>query len=328
MKVLLIGGTGLISTAISRDLLARGDEVVLYNRGKTEARLPAGATTIVGDRKDFPAFEAEMANHTFDAVIDMIGYHPDEIQSCLRAFRGRIGHYIFCSTVDVHTKPCATYPVTEHTPRDPIGDYGVNKKIIEDILFNQSDLPFTIIRPAHTYGESSTMIHTFGWIPYMLKRLRHGLPVVVHGDGTSLWASCHVDDVARAFVNALGNPVALGKAYQTTGEQCVTWDQYHQHIARAMGAPDPTIVHIPTDVLTKWEPDRTGVVKNNFQYCNIFDNSLARAELGFVQKIELEEGARRTVAWLDERNKIDSAADEPFYDQLLERWDRAINGTL
>lgn len=325
MRVLIIGGTGLISTSITKQLLARGDEVVLFNRGKTKVRVPEGATIMHGDRNEFAAFEASMADQTFDAVIDMVAFGPAQIESALRAFTGRAGHYVFCSTVDVYTKPAPNLPVTEHTSRHAPSDYGVNKAACEDVLFGSTGLPFTIIRPAHTYGEGGTMIHTFGWTNQTWKRVREGKPIVVHGDGSAAWASCHIDDVANAFVNSLGNPKAMGKAYHTTGDQCVPWDTYHQEVAAAMGAPTPTIVHIPTDVLCNWAPDKMEVTRLNFQYSNIFDNNAAHQDLGFVQTISLRDGARRTIAWLDANGMIDGAVEEPFYDEVLARWDRAMS---
>lgn len=326
MKTLIIGGTGLISTAISRELLARGDDLTLYNRGRSESRIPPGAQTITGDRKDFAAFERQMVEAgEFDAVIDMVCFTPQEAKSAIRAFKGRTRQFVFCSTVDVYSKPPDRFPVLEDESRRARSDYGTNKARCEDLFMAahaRGDFAATIIRPAHTYGEGGAIIHTFGWSTTYLDRIRKGKPIVTHGDGSALWCSCHVDDVGRAFVGALGNARAFGRAYHTTGEEWMTWDRYHAGVAEAMGAPAPTLVHIPTDLLGQIAPERAGVTVANFQYSNIFDNTAARADLGFRYTIPWVEGARRTIRWLDERGRIENSDDDPFEDQIIAAWER------
>ncbi len=330
MKVLILGGTGLISTAITRQLLERGDDVTLYNRGRTEVRVPSGATTLHGDRKEYAAFEAQMADAgPFDAVIDMIGFVPEDAESLIRAFRGRVNQVIFCSTVDVYTKPAARYPYTEAAERKPQSDYGRNKVLCEDALMEadaRGDFHVTIIRPASTYGEGGTLVHTFGWRTETFDRLRQGLPVVVHGDGTALWVVCHVDDEAVAFVNALGAEVAFGKAYHATGEEWLTWNRYHELICESMGWPAPTLVHIPSDLLNRIATERFGVIESNFQYNNIYDNRAACEDLGFRYTIPFIEGARRTLNWMEENSRIAPASADPFHDCLLAEWERLSAG--
>ena len=256
MRVLIIGGTGLISTAITRFLVERGDDVTLYNRGQTEADIPEGYNTIIGNRKDYAAFEAQMGEAgSFDAVIDMIGFVPADVESAMRAFRGRTGHFIFCSTVDVYTKPAHRYPVREDAERQPMPSfpYAYNKAKCERLLeeaHERGDFPVTIIRPAHTYGEGRGLIHSFGLGgAYYFNRIRLGKPILTHGDGSSLWAACHRDDVGRAFAEAVGNEKVFGKGYHTASEEPMTWNQYHQTVAQAMNAPEPELIHIPTDML-------------------------------------------------------------------------------
>jgi nucleoside-diphosphate-sugar epimerase len=204
MKILIIGGTGLISTGITRLLVERGDEVTLYNRGRTEADLPSGFKVIQGDRKDYSAFEVQIANlEPFDTVIDMIGFLPEEVESDVRAFRGRTKQFIFCSTIDVYTKPAKRYPIREDEQRQLVESfpYAYNKAKCERILeqaHQRGDFPVTIIRPAHTYGEGRALIDSFRGGFYYLDRIRKGKPIIVHGDGNSLWVSCYrrgVDDL-------------------------------------------------------------------------------------------------------------------------------------
>jgi nucleoside-diphosphate-sugar epimerase len=326
VRVLIIGGTGVISTPLTRQLVARGDDVTLYNRGQHEARFAAPVPTIHGDRRDVAAFEQQIAAAgRFDAVVDMIGFVPDDVTSAVRACRGRTDHYLFCSTVDVYAKPASRYPYREDEPHGGLGAYAVNKVACEAILREahaRGDLPVTIIRPAHTYGEGNCFVHTWGRQTSYIDRLCRGKPIVVHGDGQSLWTNGYADDVARAFVGAIDNPATIGRAYHTPGEEWLTWNQHHQGVAAALGAPEPELVHIPTDLIVAVAPERGAILRDNFQYNNIFDTTAARADLGYAPVIGWEEGVRRTVAWLDARGRIDSSDDDPFEDRLIASWRR------
>ncbi|MBV9470148.1 MAG: NAD-dependent epimerase/dehydratase family protein [Abitibacteriaceae bacterium] len=324
MKILIIGGTGLISTAITRYLLERGDDVTLCNRGKAES--PQGAKQITGDRKDFNRFEAQMAEAgTFDCVLDMICYLPEEAHSDIRAFKGRVGHFIFCSTVDVYSKPATRYPYLDNEPHGALNSYGQNKSICEQLFMEaheRGDFPVTTLRPAHTYGDSGALIHSFGWGMAYLDRLRRGKPIIVHGNGQSLWVSAHVNDVGLSFVHAAGNEQAYGKGYHVTGEEWLTWNQYYQKAAEVMGWPEPNLVHIPVPLLCKVAPQLAGSVADNFQFNNIFDNSAAKADLDFRYTVTYADGVRRVVSWSEEHGKIQSSDENLFYDRLLATWQR------
>ena len=332
MRVLIVGGTGLISTAITRFLMERGDDVTLYNRGIRPLQIPQKPKRIIGDRTDYAAFEAQMAEAGhFDCVIDMVCFLPEDAESAVRAFRARVEQYIFCSTVDVYTKPAKRYPVTDDAERQPASSfpYAVNKAACENILLQahrRVDFQATFIRPAYTYGEGAGPIHTFGWGTYYLDRVRKGKPIVVHGDGTSFWVACHRDDVAKAFVGAVGNKRAFGKAYHVTGEEWMTWNQYHERVAEAMDAPAAKLVHIPSELLYLVAPKRATWCLENFRFNNIFDNAAARADLGFRYTIPWVEGVRRVVAWLDEHGKIKNSDDFPFYDRIIEAWQELGEG--
>jgi nucleoside-diphosphate-sugar epimerase len=318
-------------------LVARGDQVTLYNRGiRKNVILSAvegseflnNVTRIIGDRTKFATFESQMAETgTFDCVIDMVCYRPEEAESAIRAFKGRVGQYIFCSTVDVYTKPANCYPIREQEERQPSPTfpYAFNKAACENIFLSAHQrgdfAPITIIRPAHTYGEDGGLIHSLGWQTYYLDRIRKGRPIIVHGDGSSLWATCHRDDVGRAFVEAVGNAATFGQAYHVTGEEWMPWDRYHQGVAEAMDAPNPDLVHIPTDLLGKVLPERATWCVKNFQYNNIFDNTAAHTDLDFRYTISWVEGACRTIQALEARDGIENSDDYPFYDRLIEAWD-------
>jgi nucleoside-diphosphate-sugar epimerase len=324
MNILIIGGTGLISAPMTRFFVERGDEVTHYNRGQLDLYpAPAEVRTIRGDRTDYPSFERQIAElGSFDCVIDMVGYAPGDGESVVRAFRGRVGHFIFCSTVDVYLKPASRYPYTEDEEYGGLNAYSSNKVIIERTLraaHERGDFPLTIIRPAYTYGEGRGPLNPFGG-PY-LDRIRAGKPIIVHGDGSSLWGACHCEDVARAFVAAAGRPHTFGKAYHTPGEEWMTWNQYHQRVAEAIGAPEPTLVHIPTEVLARIAPKRAGIIAENFQFNNIFDTTAARTDLDFQYTISWTEGVQRMAHWLEAHDKL-GGSDDRLQDELIAAWQR------
>jgi len=325
MKILIIGGTGLISTSITRLLLEQKADVTLFNRGQSKSRFPTGAKQITGDRRDFAAFERLVREASpFDCAIDMICYRPDEAECDVRVFGAHTKQFIFCSTIDVYAKPARRYPYRDDEPHEGLGDYALNKVRCEAI-FAQAQragaLNVTTIRPAWTYGEGRGLLFPFGG-DVTLTRMSCGKPIVVHGDGTSLWVGCHADDVAGAFVKAIGNARAFGKSYHATGEEPLTWDQYYRVVAEALGAPPPRLVHIPSELLARVAPERAAWCEINFKYCNIFDNSAARTDLGFRYTIPLLEGARRVIGSLREQGRIPASDNDPEYERVLAEWQR------
>jgi nucleoside-diphosphate-sugar epimerase len=328
MKILIVGGTGLISSHIANQLLERGDEVTLFNRGRREKSFQGNLRSITGDRKNFAAFEARMAEAgPFDCVIDMVCFRSEEAESAVRAFGGRTDHYIFCSTVDVYVKPADRYPITESAGRGGAYPYAANKTRCEKVLneaHDRGDLPVTVIRPAHTYADEGLIIFALGNSPVQLGRLRQGKPIVVQGDGNSFWVSCRSEDVARAFVNATGRSQTHGKAYHVAGEEWLTWNRYYEIVAKALEAPAPRLVHIPTEVLARIAPKRSGLIANNCWGNNIFDTTAARTDLDFAYTIPFLEGTKRTVAWLDRHEGIVEDSGDTFDDKLIAQWETLV----
>ena len=245
----------------------------------------------------------------------------------IRAFKGRTPHYVFCSTTDVYTKPAKHYPVREAEERKPRKEfaYAWEKAECETLLeqaHERGDFALTIIRRSATYGEGRGAVDPFRSEPFYFDRIRKNKPLIVHGDGMSLWTSCHRDDVGRAFARAAGNSAAFGKAYNATGEDCMTWNQYWQGIAEALGKPCPRLVHIPTDLLVRVVPEKASWCGMNFQYDNIFFNDAAKRDLDFKVTIRWVEGMRRSVKWLDEHGRIPPCEGFPWYDEIIEAWDR------
>jgi nucleoside-diphosphate-sugar epimerase len=325
-RILVIGGTGLIGGAIVRQLVDGGSDVTVVSRAATSGRHSPAVRHIRVDRRDLPAFESLIAGSgTWDAVIDMACYLPAEAESAVRIFAGRTARYILASTVDVYRKPASRYPYVEDEPLGGIGDYARNKVACEGVVLaahEQGQLQVTIVRPGATYGDGSLPVHSLGRSTTYLDRLRRGKPIVVHGDGSSLWVFCHADDVARAFVGAIGNERALGRAYHAAGEEWLTWDQHHALLAEVIGAPPPRFVHIPSDALAILAPERSRLAVENLQWPAIFDNSLARAELGFRYTIPMRGGLARWYRSLADADRIEDSDGDPLDDRLIEAWGR------
>lgn len=326
MRVLILGGTGLISTSIVKQLVSAGVDVTVYNRGK-RASTPAGVSQLTGDRYDEPAFVDQIAGTgSWDAVIEMIGFDEVHAKTLRKAFAGRTKQLIFCSTVDVYARPAGRYPYLEDEPYGNSSPYAIGKVEAEQELLkghSAGEFALTIIRPAHTYWNSGAIIHSLGWSNVFVARLRAGLPVVVHGDGQSLWASAHADDVATAFVAALGNAKSMGQAYHAAGSEWLTWNQYAAIAAKSFGGPEPIFVHIPTRELLRLAPDEAAVTGYNFSLNNIFDNSKAAADLGYAPKISWAEGTARIAASLDAEGRMPDPVDAK-YEQVITRWQAAI----
>jgi nucleoside-diphosphate-sugar epimerase len=327
MKVLIIGGTGNISRWISKQLVERGDEITIYNRGRTKAEIPGKVHTIVGDRRDYLRFEMDIKSHgPFDVVIDMVGYEPGDAASAIRSFKGATGQYIFCSTVDVYPKQQANYPVMKVQPlgADPQFPYAHKKMVMEEAFreaFEEERFPLTVIRPGATYSEGwSPLLTPFGGQSYHLDRLRKGKEMILHGDGSAIWSCCYAEDVARAFVNAAGNSRCIGRDYNVTGSALMTWRCMHETVARIGGWPNPSFVYIPTEQLNQMAPVEAEWCVLNFQYNNIYDSSDARSDLGFEERVPFEEGARRCLSFLEANKGIEDETAYPFYDRLVAAW--------
>ena len=330
MKVLIIGGTGQISRAISRLFVDAGEELTLYHRGKTLLPSLAGYRSILGDRRDFATFERQMnTTGPYDCVIDMVCFTPEEAHSLVRAFRGKTKQIIFCSSAAVYQRPASRYPITEAEPLLPTSEYGHNKAHCEQILQEaqkRGDFNITILRPANTYGPGGDLIYTLGWGNSFLDRIRKGKALVSPGDGSTLRAYCHADDVARAFVSAAGNLHAFGQAYHLTGEEWLTWDRYFEIIANVMSAPQPRLVHIPSDVLSAMFPNRLAEVSQNYRFNNIFDNRAARLDLDFRYTINFTSGVSQTITWLEQNQRIQNSDQEPLDDLIITAWELRQRG--
>jgi nucleoside-diphosphate-sugar epimerase len=325
--VLIIGGTGLISTGIVKALKERRAAITVFNRGKTDDRLGGDVRHLVGDRQDFPAFEnAIAATGKWDVVIDMICFRPDEAESVVRAFAGRCGHFIFCSTVCTYGNTQTIVPTLETTPQSPHSRYGRDKLACEGIFLRAhaaGKLPVTIIRPSHTYGPGGGIINNLNTDATFLERLRRGRPVIVSGDGHGLWQSAYSDDVGRGFAFAAANPRCVGEAHNAVADEVVTWDQYVQRTAAAIGAPAPRIVHLPTDFLLAIDAKRYVVLDEIFRFHGVYSNAKLKRDVPeFRLTTSYEDGVRATAAWMDRHQKNPAPEADALEDRLVAAWEK------
>ncbi|MHA4806872.1 NAD-dependent epimerase/dehydratase family protein [Flavitalea flava] len=332
MKILVIGGTGNISRWFVPQLIREGNEVTLYNRGMHEVKFESEVKRITGDRTNHAAFETDMKKAgLFDCVIDMAGFEPEDARSVVRALYGRTAQYIFCSTVDVYGKRQPSYPVGEDTGLSASAGfpYAAKKVEMEKILWaacEKTGFPLTVIRPAATYSEGwSPLVTCFGGQTYHLDRLRKGREMILHGDGTAIWVATHSQDVANAFIGATGNHNTIGKAYNVTGDELLTWYSMHRLVAEELQAPEPRFVYIPTELLFQLAPEEASWCKENFQFNNIYDNTAAKRDLGFTYTIPFAEGVKRCISYLLKENAIDDYTGFPFYEKVTERWKQILH---
>jgi nucleoside-diphosphate-sugar epimerase len=323
MKVLFIGGTGVISSACSDLALARGIELYLLNRGRSVRPEPAGARVLHADIRDLEQTRAALSGHTFDAVVDWIAFTPDQIAADIALFRQRIGQYIFISSASVYEKPPSRLPIVEDTPLgNPFWTYAANKVACEEALREAGRVegfPVTIVRPSHTYDR--TKIPTPGHYT-TVARMRQGKPVVVHGDGTSTWVLTHHRDFAVGFVGLIGNPAALGEAFHITSDELLTWNQIFTIVGRAAGV-EPKLVHIPSDVIARYDPEWGAGLLGDKAHSVIFDNrKIRRVVPDFAPEIPFSTGAPEIIAWYDAdraRQVVDERLDA-LMDALVARW--------
>lgn len=322
MKVLIIGGTGLISTGIVKHLLARGADVTVYNRSKRESTLPDAVHCMVGDRNDFAAFEQTFADKRFDVVMDMIGFNPEQAQSDVRAFGGRCEQFIFCSTVCTYgIKLPPTIFIDETFPHEPISNYGKNKVACEEILMAAQEagkFKTTIMRPSSTYGEGSSMIDMLeGGSPSTWDRVQRDQPVLAAGDGLGLWVSTHRDDVGKLFAYAALNPKTYGESYNATREKHLPWREVYRQVSAALGK-QPNVIFMPTDWLVKHDPSRFGLLKEITRFHGSYDSSKGRRDVPeFVCEVELTDGARRTFDDMRRRGVWKDSTTDTLYETMV-----------
>lgn len=333
MRVLMIGGTGIISTACARLCVENGHELHLLNRGLHSAVVP-GALSIVGDLQDERAVAATLGSRTWDAVVDFIGFTAADIERDLRFFEGRTSHFVFISSASAYQRPVSHYLVTESTPlANPCWDYSRNKIACEERLmqaYREKGFPVTIIRPSLTYGDTMIPLAINSWkFPWtVVDRLRRGVPVAIPGDGTSLWTLTHNTDFAKGLVGLLGNRQAIGHAFHITSDEVMTWNQYYAAVAEAAEVPAPRFVHIASDFITACLPEMIGTLLGDKATSVVLDNSkIKRFVPGFVATTPFRVGVARSLAWFEAdlpRRQIDETFNRTW-DKLISAYERGLS---
>jgi nucleoside-diphosphate-sugar epimerase len=302
LKVLFIGGTGNISTAVSKLCIERGIDLYLLNRGKRKVKI-TGTKTIKGDVSDPSGLSSLLKKHHWDVVVDWIAFTPDQVERDIELFRGKTGQYVFISSASAYQKP-PSYPIiTESTPlRNPFWEYSQKKIACEEKLnhaYRGESFPSTIVRPSFTY-DTVIPLAIGGWDEYtVVDRMKKGEKIIVHGDGTSLWTITHSEDFAKGFIGLLGNQRAIGHSFQITSDEVLTWDQIYQTTAAALGI-EPKIVHIASDFICQYDKSMVGSLLGDKSHSAVFDNTKIKSFVpDFRAMIPFSEGVRRTLAWFD-----------------------------
>ena len=316
-RILYIGGTGTISAASVRRSVALGHDVTVLNRGSGRRDLPEGVHELTADVRDAASVQAAVGDAEFDVVAEFLAFTPEHVQADLDQFADRCGQYVFISSASAYQKPPQRLPITESTPlRNPFWQYSRDKIACEDLLvaaYRERGTPITIVRPSHTYDER--LIPTTGhWTD--IARMRQGKPVVIHGDGSSLWTLTHSDDFAVAFTGLLGNPSAIGEAFTITGTHAPTWDQIYGWLADAAGVSDPDFVHVASEAIAAFAPDLGPGLLGDKAHSVVFDCAKVTALVPeFRTTITFDEGARRILAHYDanpHEQTFDAGLDATF----------------
>jgi len=318
MRVLFIGGTGTISSACTQLAVERGIDLTLLNRGRSDRAVPTGAHVLHGNIRDPASADQALGDRTFDVVVNWVNYTPDQVEADIERFQGRTGQYVFISSASAYQKPLSGLPITESTMLDnPYWQYSRDKAACEARLvraYRDHGFPITIVRPSHTYDER--MIPVEGGYT-VIDRMKRGKPVIVHGDGTSLWVLTHHRDFAVGFVGLLGNAHAIGEAYHITSDELLTWNQIHEILARAAGTT-AEIVHVPSDLIAAFDPRWGAGLLGDKTHSVIFDNDkIKRLVPDFRPTIPFSRGAEEILAWYD-ADPARQVVDEAF-DRLTDR---------
>ena len=326
MKVLFIGGTGNISTAVTKLAAERGVELTLLRRGRRASDIPETVSTITADIADEAAVAEAIGNRTFDAVVDWIAFTTADVERDIRLFRERTNQFIFISSTSAYQRPVSDYLITESAPlANPYWQYSRDKIACEERLmkaYRDEGFPVTIVRPSLTYGDTQIVLAVNSWQKSYtaVDRMRRGKKVIVPGDGSSLWVITHNSDFAQGFVGLLGHRQAIGHSFHITSDEVMMWDQFYRITAEVSGV-GAQIVHIASDFLGACEPDNIGSLTGDKASSVVFDNSkIKRFVPGYCARVPFAEGIQKTIAWFDAdpgRRVIDEGANA--------RWDAIID---
>ncbi len=327
MKVLFIGGTGNISSAVSRLCVEKGIDLHLLTRGISNEEIP-NAALINGNINDEKSIKTILENHSWDVVVNWIAFNEHDIIRDYNLFKDKTKQYIFISSASAYQKPLQNPIITESTPlENPFWDYSRNKIKCENKLnelFEQNNFPVTIIRPSLTYNNVIP-VPIGGWKEYtIIERMKKGKKIIVHGDGTSLWTITNARDFANGFFGLLGNEKAIGETFHITSDEILTWDQIYTYIAEAAGV-EPNIIHIASDFICSVEKSFTGSLLGDKAVSAIFDNSKIKSFVpDFKAVIPFKEGIKETVNWFeaDSKRMIINTETEELIERIISAYER------
>lgn len=327
MKVLFIGGTGVISSACSARAVEKEIDLYHLNRGKTKRPVPPEVKVFQGDIRDGISARQVLDGHVFDAVVDWVAFAPDHVENDIELFSGRTGQYVFISSASAYHTPPLNLPITESCPLyNPYWQYSRLKIACEERLteaYREAGFPVTIVRPSHTYDRT---LLPMGHQYTVINRMRHGKKVIVHGDGTSLWTLTHHKDFAVGLVGLLGNDRAIGDAFHITNDEILTWNQIFETAARAAGV-EPEIVHIPSDLIAAYNPEWGSSLLGDKAYSKIFDNTkIKRTVPEFNPTIPFHQGAREIIEYYDadpSHQTVDAGQDR-LMDRIIAAYESAL----
>ena len=332
MKILFIGGTGIISMASTALAAKCGLDITVLSRGQHAAQLPAGVKTLVADAND-SALVQKLGNESFDAVVDWIAFTPADIERDLKLFRGRTRQFVFISSASAYQKPQTNYLITESTPlANPYWDYARNKIACEERLmkaYSDEGFPVTIVRPSLTYGETLIPLVLNSWQQSYtaVDRMIRGQKLVVPGDGSSLWVVTHNTDFAKGLVGLLGHPQAVGHAFHITSDEVLTWDQLFRIVGGAVSV-EPQLVHIPSDFIAACLLEKKGTLIGDKSVSVVFDNSkIKRFVPGYSATTTFAEGIRQSLAWFNAnptRKQIDHQVNATM-DKLISAYEKGMS---
>jgi nucleoside-diphosphate-sugar epimerase len=335
MKLLFIGGTGVISSACTALAVERGLDLTLLTRGQHAANLPPGIKGMIADVND-PALFQRLQSESFDAVIDWIAFTPADIERDLKLFRGRTRQFVFISSASAYQKPPNHYVITESIPlANPFWSYSQEKIACEARLmkaYRDEGFPVTIVRPSLTYGETLVPLVLNSWqksytaVDRMIRRKK----VVVPGDGSSLWTITHNTDFAKGLIGLLGQQQAIGEAFHITSDEVLTWDQIFKTVGAAVGV-EPQLIHISSDFIAACLPDKKGTLIGDKAVSVVFDNSKIKNFVpDFSATTTFAEGVRRSLAWFDAdpaRKQIDTEVNDRL-DKLIAAFEKGMSEAI
>ncbi|OPZ88861.1 MAG: 2'-dehydrokanamycin reductase [Firmicutes bacterium ADurb.Bin419] len=327
MRALFIGGTGIISTTISKKLAQTDWELYVLNRGNRNQILPENIKSIIADINDEKDIAEKLGNMKFDVVCDFIGFVPSQLERDYRLFKDRTCQFIYISSASAYQKPLSNYKINEGTPlANPYWEYSRNKIACEEFLmkmYRENGFPVTIVRPSHTYDERSVPLGVHGikgsW--QVVKRMMEGKPVIIHGDGTSLWTMTHNSDFAKGFIGLMGNIHAIGEAFQITSDETLTWNQIYKSIARCLGV-ELKPYYVPSDFLAAVSKyDLRGSLMGDKANSVVFDNSKLKSVVpDFKATVRFDRGIEDTIKYVLEHKECQ------VEDKEFDEWcDRVIN---